>query len=37
VRNGTLKIYTGDEKGMMKRIVRHAANEIISTERFITW
>jgi tRNA nucleotidyltransferase (CCA-adding enzyme) len=37
VRNSTLKIYTGDEKGMMKRIVRHAANEIISTERFITW
>ena len=37
VRNSTLKIYTGDEKGMMKRIVRYAANEIISTERFITW
>jgi tRNA nucleotidyltransferase (CCA-adding enzyme) len=37
VRHHGLKIYTGDEKGMMKRIVRHAANEIISTERFITW
>jgi tRNA nucleotidyltransferase (CCA-adding enzyme) len=37
VRHHGLKIYTGDEKGMMKRIVRHAANEFISTERFITW
>jgi tRNA nucleotidyltransferase (CCA-adding enzyme) len=37
VRQHGLKIYTGDEKGMMKRIVRHAANEFISTERFITW
>jgi tRNA nucleotidyltransferase (CCA-adding enzyme) len=37
VRNQVLKIYTGDEKGMMKRIVRHAANEVISTEWFITW
>jgi tRNA nucleotidyltransferase (CCA-adding enzyme) len=37
VRHHGLKIYTGDEKGMMKRTVRHAANEFISTERFITW
>jgi tRNA nucleotidyltransferase (CCA-adding enzyme) len=37
VRNWAPKIYTGDEKGMMKRIVRHAANEIISTEHLITW
>lgn len=37
VRNHAPKIYTGDKKGMMKRIVRHAANEVISTEQFITW
>ena len=37
VRQHGPKIYTGDEKGMMKRIVRHAANEFISTERFIAW
>lgn len=37
VRHHGLKIYTGDEKGMMKRTVRHAANEFISTERYITW
>jgi tRNA nucleotidyltransferase (CCA-adding enzyme) len=37
VRHHALKIYTGDEKGMMTRIVRHAAKEFISTERFITW
>ena len=34
--NGTLKIYTGDERGMMKGIVKQAANEVIATERFIT-
>ena len=36
LRNGTLKIYTGDERGMMKGIVKQAANEVIATERFIT-
>jgi tRNA nucleotidyltransferase (CCA-adding enzyme) len=36
IRNGTLKIYTGDEKGMMSGIVRNAVNEVISTEWFIT-
>ena len=36
IRNGTLKIYTGDEKGMMNGIVRNAVNEVVSTERFIT-
>jgi tRNA nucleotidyltransferase (CCA-adding enzyme) len=36
IRNGTLKIYTGDEKGMMNGIVGNAVNEVISTERFIT-
>jgi tRNA nucleotidyltransferase (CCA-adding enzyme) len=35
IRNGTLKIYTGDEKGMMSGIVRNAVNEVISTEWFI--
>lgn len=35
LRNGTLKIYTGDERGMMKGIVKQAANEVIATERFI--
>ena len=36
IRNGTLKIYTGDEKGMISGIVRHAVNEVTATERFIT-
>jgi tRNA nucleotidyltransferase (CCA-adding enzyme) len=36
IRNGTLKIYTGDEKGMLNGIVRNAVNGVISTERFIT-
>lgn len=36
LRNGTLKIYTGDERGMMKGIVKQAANEVIATEQFIT-
>ena len=35
IRNGTLKIYTGDKKGMMSGIVRNAVNEVVSTERFI--
>jgi tRNA nucleotidyltransferase (CCA-adding enzyme) len=35
-RNGTMKIYTGDERGMIKGIVRLAANEVITTGRFIT-
>jgi tRNA nucleotidyltransferase (CCA-adding enzyme) len=35
LRNGTLKIYTGDERGMMNGIVKQAANEVIATERFI--
>jgi tRNA nucleotidyltransferase (CCA-adding enzyme) len=36
IRNGTLKIYTGGEKGMISGIVRHAVNEVTATERFIT-
>lgn len=36
IRNGTLKIYTGDEKEVMSGIARNAVNEVISTERFIT-
>jgi tRNA nucleotidyltransferase (CCA-adding enzyme) len=36
IRNGTLKIYTGDEKGMISGIVRHVVNEVTTTERFIT-
>jgi len=34
--NGTLKIYTGEKKGMIKGIVRDAVNDVISTERFIS-
>ncbi|MFZ0264545.1 MAG: CCA tRNA nucleotidyltransferase [Nitrososphaeraceae archaeon] len=36
IRNGTLKIYTGDEKGMISGIVRHVVKEVTATERFIT-
>ena len=36
LQNGTLKIYTGENKGMIKGIVRDAVNDVISTERFIS-
>ncbi len=35
IRNGTLKIYTGDEKRCIKGMVRHAAYQVSATERFI--
>jgi tRNA nucleotidyltransferase (CCA-adding enzyme) len=35
IHNGTLQIYTGDEKRRIKGIVRSAVNEIVSTEGYI--
>jgi tRNA nucleotidyltransferase (CCA-adding enzyme) len=36
LQNGTLKIYTGEKKGMIRGIVRDAVNEVNTTERFIS-